>query len=190
VIPLLIPPYLGIVRGYFRWVKVPLSRALGQFSRRMEFRPPSFSSLEAYAGWMAHHLRWRMDPLWGLLDTFSDLGHMAWQIEQRDYAADDCDGLAYYSAQIVAQFADDHRDIYIVTLVIDPRHTPLSEAAHVECIFRTRGHWRVISSTILYPETYPTFWSAVRENPYCRGRKLLLVEVRDARWRRVPAPPD
>jgi hypothetical protein len=190
VIPLLIPPYVGILKGYFRWAKVPLSKALARLSRRTEFRAPAFSSLEEYADWMAGHLRWRPDPLAGLLDIFPDLGHMAWQTEQRGYAADDCDGLAYFSAAVVKQFADYRRDIYLVTLVLDPRGVPLSKAAHVLCVFRARGVWRVISNNVLYSEAFPTFWDAARENPYCLGKTIRFVETRDAQLRRVSAPED
>jgi hypothetical protein len=188
--PPFIPPYVVVLGTYFRWVKLPLSRLVSRFRPKIAFQPPVLSSLEEYAGWISQHLRWRSDPLNGVLDIFPDLRYLAWQLDRKGMAEEDCDGLAYFHASAVAQFADSPSDIYVVTIVLDPRRISLQEAAHVICIFRSGGKWRVISNLEVYPRRYPTFLAALSENPYCRGRPIKLVEVRDAHLRRVAQPAD
>lgn len=186
---LFVAPYVALVRFYFRWMKVGVSRLVNLFRPKLPFQPPAFASLDEYAEWMREHLRWRADRLGGLLDVFPDLRHLAWQLKRRGIVEDDCDGLAYYSAAVVRQFVDDLKDVYIVSVVLNPRFVPLQQAAHVLCIFRVAGKWRVISNNQLYPRRYATFASALTENPYCRGKEIKFVEIRDAQLRRVHAPP-
>ena len=188
--PLFVRPYVATLGAYFRWLKLPLSRLAARFAHQSKAALPTFESLDEYVRWMGQKLRWRSDGLGGVWDTFPSLAGLAWQLEHRGFAEDDCDGLAYFSALMVKRFADNERDVYIVTLVLNPRYMPLQRAAHVVCIFRSGGAWRVISNTEIYPRRYPTFAAAVAENPYARGQEIKLVEVRDIRLRRVPAPED
>jgi len=183
-------PYVAALRAYFRWLKMPLSRLSQRFAPRSPANPPTFNSLDDYVRWMGEKLRWRSDGLGGVWDTFPSLANMIWQLENKGFAEDDCDGLAYFSAMMVKPFADSDKDIYIVTIVLSPRRMPLNQAAHVVCIFRSGGAWRVISNAEIYPRKYATFAEAVAENPYTRGQDVKLVEVRDIKLRRVSAPPD
>lgn len=188
--PLLVRPYVATVGAYFRWVKLPLSQVTARFAHQSQAALPTFGSLDEYVRWMGTHLRWRSDGLAGVWDVFPSLAGMVWQLEQQGFAEDDCDGLAFFSAQMVKPFADNERDVYIVTVVLNPRHLPLERAAHVLCVFRNAGAWRVISNNEMYPRRYSTFAAALAENPYARGQEIKLVEVRDIDLRRVPAPAD
>jgi hypothetical protein len=185
-----IRPYVAIVSRYFRWAKLPLSQLANLLRPWRPWKPLDVGTLDEYAAWMKDHLRWRPDPLAGMLDIFPSLGHMAWQLERNGTAADDCDGLAYFSAAVVGQFADRPDGVYVVSMVLDPRHLPVVMAAHVICVFHAGGAWRVISNSELFPRSYPTFDEAVRDNPYARGHEIMHLEVRDARLRRVQAPGD
>ncbi|MBC7076891.1 MAG: hypothetical protein H5T92_01055, partial [Synergistales bacterium] len=127
---LFVRPYLAVLRAYFGRGKLPLSRLVDRVRPRAGLRLPRFASLEEYAAWMEAHLRWRPDRLAGLLDVFPSLEHAGWQLERRGFIADDCDGLAYVAAQGARQLADDPRDVYVVTLVLDPQRVALREAAH------------------------------------------------------------
>jgi hypothetical protein len=186
--PLLIRPYVSVLDAHFRWMKVPLSQLTDRFAPRAPANLPAFGSLDDYVKWMGEKLRWRSDGLGGVWDTYPSLENMAWQLENKGYIEDDCDGLAYFSALMVQPFADSERDVYIVSIVLNPRYMPLNQAAHVVCVFRTAGAWRVISNTEIYPRRYPTFAEAVAENPYTRGQEVKLVEVRDVKLQRVSAP--
>ena len=189
--PLLIRPYVTALNAYFRWIKAPLSKLTSRFAPGAPAdKLPTFQSLDEYVAWMGQKLRWRSDGLGGVWDTFPSLDHMAWQLEHKGYIEDDCDGLAYFSATMVKPFADRECDVYVVTIVLNPRYMPLNQAAHVICVFRSGGAWRVISNTELYPRRYATFAEAVHENPYTRGQEVKLVETRDAELRLVPAPQD
>lgn len=184
----LVQPYLGIVRFYFRRLKLPASRLANLFRPKERFLLPSFASLDEFAGWLAGHTRWRADPLAGVLDIFPSLEHLAWQLTHQGYAADDCDGLAYLAAQGARQFADAPDLIYVVTLVLNPMRLPLEQAAHVLCIFRHAGRWRVVSNGTLYPQAYASFWRALTDNPHCHGHTILFYELRDADLRPARAP--
>jgi hypothetical protein len=188
--PLLVRPYVAAVSAYFRWGKRPLSRLTYLFGHKPAGEAPAFASLEEYAAWMSAGLRWRSDHLGGVWDVFPTMDQMIWQLEKQGYVEDDCDGLAYFSAQMVRQFADDPAQVYVVTLILNPRGLPLQRAAHVLCIFRAGGKWRVISNNELYPRRYATFDEALRENPYTRGQEIEFIEVRDADLKRVDAPAD
>ena len=187
---LLVRPYVAAVGAYLHYAKLPLSHLTARFEHASKALLPTFESLDEYVRWMGEHLRWRSDGFGGVWDVFPSLAGMLWQLEQQGIAEDDCDGLAFFSAQVVKAFADNEQDVYIVTLVLDPRHLPLERAAHVVCVFRSGGAWRVISNTELYPRRYTTFAAALSENPYARGQEIRLVEVRDSELRRVPAPVD
>jgi len=188
--PLIVRPYVATLGAYFRWVKLPLSHVTARFGHHSKAPLPTFGSLDDYLRWMGEKLHWRSDGLGGVWDVFPSLAGLAWQLEHQGFAEDDCDGLAFFSAHMVKPFADSERDVYIVTLVLNPRHLPLERAAHVVCVFRSAGAWRVISNTEMYPRRYPTFAAALAENPYARGQEIKLVEVRDSELRRVPAPED
>lgn len=181
-------PYVALTHVYFRHVKLPVSRLVDRFRPKSAWNLPAFSSLEEFAQWLAVHTRWRLDPLAGVLDIFPSLGHLAWQLEQKGLVEDDCDGLAFLAAQGARQFADVPGMVYVVTLVLDPRRLPLVQAAHVLCIFRHQGCWRVFSNGGLYPQCYPSFWKALTDNPHCYGQRILSVEVRDADLRPAPEP--
>ncbi len=185
---LLVRPYLALVSWYFRRLKLPLSRAADRFRPKGRFLLPAFASLDEFAGWLASHTRWRSDPLAGAFDIFPSLEHLGWQIAHQGYAADDCDGLAYLAAQGALQFADAPDRVYVVTVVLDPVHLPLQQAAHVLCIFQHAGRWRVISNGELYPQAFPSFWRALTDNPHCRGHAILFYELRDAHLRPAHAP--
>lgn len=186
--PLLVRPYVAVLGAYFRWMKAPLSQLTDRFTPRAPANLPEFGSLDEYVQWMAEKLRWRSDGLGGVWDTYPSLENLSWQLENKGYVEDDCDGLAYFSATIVQRFADNDQAVYIVTVVLNPRYMPLNQAAHVLCIFRVGGTWRVISNSEIYPRRYPTFAEAVAENPYTRGQDVKLVEVRDVHLQRVAAP--
>jgi len=185
---LLVRPYVALVSWYFRRLKLPLSRLADLFRPKERFLLPSFASLEEFAGWLAAHTRWRPDPLAGAFDIFPSLKHLAWQLAHHGQAADDCDGLAYLAAQGALQFADTPDLVYVVTVVLDPTRLPLQQAAHVLCIFRHAGRWRVVSNSELYPQSYASFWRALTDNPHCQGHAILFYELRDAHLRPAREP--
>ena len=77
---------------------------------------------------------------------------------------EDCDGLAYFSAQNLPQFVADPSQIFIVTVVLDPftfAKDRLLYSAHVICVFRHEGFWRVISNDTLYRDRFDTFAQAM-----------------------------
>jgi len=160
-----------------------LSRLVNLFRPRLPWRPRLFASLDAYGEWLPTAVRWKLEPLGGLFDTFPSLGHIEWQLQTRGRFEDDCDGLAYFSANCVLPFCDDPADCYVVTVVIDPFEVGLLYAAHVLCIFRSGGFWRVISNDELYPQRWDSFEEALQQNGYCQGHRLLLVEIRDRHLR-------
>ena len=177
--------YWRLLALSFRLLKPMLSALRNRLQPRAAWpgHDATWPDLEAYAEWLPRHVRWHSDPLNGLVDTFPDRETIAAQFRARGYFEDDCDGLAFLSAQNVRQFADDPDRVYIVTIVLDPYtfpQNPLLYAAHVICVFLHKGVWRVISNDTLYREHFPSFAAAVQNNPYCAGHPVLWAEVRNA----------
>jgi hypothetical protein len=176
---------------WLRWGKMLLSRLANAFRPRLPWQPLTFASLEAYGLWLPTAVRWQMEPLRGLFDTFPSLGNIAWQLQTHGYFADDCDGLAYFSAQNVLPFCDDPAICYVVSVILNPFEVGLVSSAHALCIFQSGGVWRVVSNDALYSEQWPSFEEALQQNDYCQGHPLLYAEIRDAnlRYRRAWRPP-
>ncbi|MCD6289372.1 MAG: hypothetical protein J7M34_02630 [Anaerolineae bacterium] len=180
--------YVLGLRLYFRWLKCPLSTVVDFFKPKSPWRSRSWPDLERYADWLQEHADWRHDPLGGVLDTFPSLAHLQWQLDHYDKVQDDCDGLAYFSAANIARLADRPEDVYVVSLVLDPfefSEKGLLYAAHVICVFRHEGMWRVISNQYVEPGRWSSFAQAVVENSYTRGHRLLFCEARDRNLRFV-----
>jgi hypothetical protein len=176
--------YWRLLAAVFRWGKVPFSKLIARMRPRAPWpgHEVQWESLEAYGQWLRTHARWKPDRLRGLIDVFPTRETLAAQFRAKGYVEDDCDGLAYFSAQNVIPFADDPNKITIVTVVLDPytfSRQPLLYAAHVILLFPHEGAWRVISNNVLYPDAYDSFAEAVQHNPYCRGHPVLWAEARD-----------
>ncbi len=176
--------YWRLLALVFRWGKVPFSRALGRLEKRAPWpgHDAHWESLEAYAQWLPGHVRWKPDRLGGVIDVFPTRETIAAQFRAKGYFEEDCDGLAYFSAQNLMQFVADPHKINIVTVVMDPftfKKNPLLYSAHVIVLFHYRSEWRVISNDALYPEGFDSFAEAVQFNPYCRNHPVLWTEVRD-----------
>jgi hypothetical protein len=177
--------YWRLLALSFRLLKPMLSALRNRLQPRATWpgHDATWPDLEAYAEWLPRHVRWHSDPLNGLVDTFPDRETIAAQFRAQGYFADDCDGLAFFSAQNVRNFADDPERVYIVTVVLDPYtfpQNPLLYAAHVICVFLHKGVWRVISNDTLYRQYFSSFAEAVQNNPYCAGHPVLWAEVRNA----------
>ena len=173
--------FLGWV---FRWGKVPFSRIITRFQPKAPWpgHDAQWDSLEDYAQWLPQHVRWKPDRLKGLVDFFPTRETIAAQFQAKGLFEEDCDGLAYFSAQNLIPFADDPNQITLVTVVLDPftfAENPLLYSAHVIVVFPYQGRWRVISNDTLYPDTFDSFAQAVQHNPYCRDHPILWVEARD-----------
>ncbi|RME85444.1 MAG: hypothetical protein D6775_02795 [Caldilineae bacterium] len=174
----------------FRFGKVPRSSVFNFFKPRAPWpgHNDTWDSLEEYAQWLPDHVHWKRDPLYGALDIFPDRGIIAAAMRDKGVFEDDCDGLAYFSAQNLLDLLPDPSHIYIVTLVLDPytfEEKALFYAAHVICVFRHEEVWRVISNDTLYPNRFATFAEAVRDNPYCAAHPVLWLEVRTPDLKRV-----
>ncbi len=168
----------------FRWGKVPFSKLLGRLEKRAPWpgHDAHWQTLEEYARWLPGHVRWKPDRLSGLIDVFPTRETIAAQFRQKGYFEEDCDGLAYFSAQNLIQFVEDPNKITIVTVVLDPftfKEQALLYSAHVIVVFQYRGKWRVISNDTLYDDAFDSFAEAVQFNPYCRDHPVLWTEVRD-----------
>lgn len=179
--------YVALWRLWFRHGRGVLSRAVDRVRPRQVGTWPSFTSLDDFGRWWATHTRWKSDPLWGLVDIVASPDHARWQWQHKGIFEDDCDGLAYMAAQHVRSLADPGH-CYVVTLLLDPFEFPnvvqgIALGAHVLCIFRHEGEWRVLSNSELYPQSWPTFERALEENPFTRGHRVLWYELRDADMR-------
>ena len=179
----LIAFYVFGLKVWFRWGKVPLSRLADLFRPHLPWQQRAFASLEEYGQWLPSAVRWKQEPLGGAFDTFPSLEHIEWQLQTKGLFEDDCDGLAFFSAQNLLPFYNDPADGYVVTIIINPFQVGVQYAAHVLCIFRSSGFWRVISNDELYPQRWSSFEDALQENGYCRGHPLLHVEIRDRNLR-------
>jgi len=175
----LVALYVFGLKLWFRWGKLALSWVVNLFRPRLPWQRRAFASLEAYGEWLPGAVAWKQEPLSGAFDTFPSLEHIEWQLETRGRFEDDCDGLAYFSANNVLPFCDDPAECFVVTVIINPFEVGLLYAAHVMCIFKSEGAWRVISNDELLAQRWSTFEEALEQNPYCRGHRLLHVEVRD-----------
>jgi len=181
----------------FRALKVPLSAVANSVAPKAPWTSfaPRWDTLEDYATWLfdEQHAAWRPDPLGGLLDYFPSLDTIAAQFRDKGKFEDDCDGLALFSAQNVRQFADDPDAVYVVTLILDPfsfAEKALELAAHVICVFRREGAWRVVSNTDVFADRFPSFAAAVQKNSYCVIHPVLWAEVRNTHLRRLASGPD
>lgn len=175
--------YVFGLKVWLRWGKMALSSLADRFRPHLPWQGHTFASLEEYGRWLPGAVRWKQEPLGGIFDTFPSLEHIEWQLQTRGRFEDDCDGLAYFSAQNVLPFCDNPADCHVVTVIINPFEVGVMYAAHVLCIFRSGGFWRVISNDELYPQRWDSFEQALQENGYCRGHALLHVEIRDAHLR-------
>ena len=173
--------YIAGLQIWFRTVKVPMSRVVGQFRDGIDPLVRDFPSLDDFAAWWQAHARWKSDPFNGVLDTFPTLRHAELQLSRAACVEDDCDGLAFVAANQMRRQADAGEEVFVVTLVTDPfswGQQGLLMAAHVICVFRHQGKWRIVSNETLYAEAWDDFETALRENPYARGHPLLFYEVR------------
>jgi len=199
------PAHRRLVRGLywrglaisFRALKIPLSTIANAVAAKAPWSSfaTRWDTLEEYAAWLKprRYADWRPDPLGGLLDYFPSLDTIAAQFRDKGKFVDDCDGLALFSAQNVRQFADDPDAVYIVTLIMDPfsfDDKALERAAHVICVFRREGVWRVVSNTDVFDERFPSLAAAVQKNSYCIIHPVLWAEVRNTRLRRLASGPD
>lgn len=178
----------------FRFFKRPASSLANHLRARAAWpgHNDAWASLEEYAEWLPRHVRWKPDPLNGVLDLFPDRATIAAQFRDRKRFEEDCDGLAYFSAQNLPQFVADPSQIFIVTVVLDPftfAKDRLLYSAHVICVFRHEGFWRVISNDTLYRDRFDTFAQAVQHNPYCAAHPVLWVEVRTPQLKRLYSGP-
>ncbi|MBM3135826.1 MAG: hypothetical protein FJZ89_11220 [Chloroflexi bacterium] len=168
---------------WLRWGKILLSHLANAFRPGLPWQPLTFASLEAYGQWLPGAVRWQREPLRGLFDTFPSREHIAWQLRTQGRFADDCDGLAYFSAQNVLPFCTDPAICYVVSVILNPFEVGLESSAHALCIFQSGGVWRVISNDALYAAQWPSFEAALQDNDYCQGHPLLYAEIRDANLR-------
>ncbi len=176
--------YWRLLALVFRWGKVPFSKALGRLEKRAPWpgHDARWDSLDEYARWLPQHVRWKPDRLSGFIDAFPTKETIAAQFRDKGIFEEDCDGLAYFSAQNLVSFADDPNRITVVTVVLDPfsfKRQALLYAAHVIVIFPYEGKWRVISNDTLYPDEFEHFAEAIQFNPYCHDHPVLWTEVRD-----------
>ena len=177
---------------FFRALKVPVSTVANGLTPKAPWTSFAvrWDTLEDYAAWLSQpeHAAWRSDRLGGLLDFFPSLSTISAQFRDKGRFEEDCDGLALFSAQNVRQFADEADAAYVVTLILDPfsfDRNALLLAAHVICVFRREGAWRVVSNTNLFPDRFPSFATAVQSNPSCAGHPVLWAELRGFRLRRL-----
>jgi len=137
---------------------------------------------------LPRNVRWKADSLNGLIDVFPTRDTIAAQFQEKGIFEDDCDGLAYFSAQNLPQFVEDPDKIYVVTMILDPYSfdkDALLYAAHVITVFQHEGVWRVISNDTLYPDHYDSFAHAVQQNPYTASHPVLWAEARDKDLNRI-----
>ena len=173
--------YIAGLQIWFRTVKVPLSRMVGYFKDGIEPEARDFPSLEAFGEWWQAHARWKADPFKGALDTFPTLRQAELQLSRAACVEDDCDGLAFVAANQLQAQLPASQEVYVVTIITDPfswDQQALLMAAHVICVFRHEGLWRIVSNETLYSETWTDFETAVMDNPYTRGHPVLFYEVR------------
>ena len=172
------------VFGLLLWCRIgkrPFSWLLNLPKPKLPPTLRSFATFEEFSEWWSSHTRWKSDQLGGVIDTFPHLGNAEWQFVEKDLFEDDCDGLAYLAANYVKPFADTTDEIFVVTIVTDPFSWPgqaLQMAAHVICVFRRAGQWRVISNSDVLPGAWATFDDALQLNSYANGHPLLFCEVR------------
>ncbi len=168
----------------FRWGKAPLSKAFARLRPRAPWpgHQAHWETLEAYQQWLPYHVRWKSDPLGGVFDIFPTRETIAAQYVRHGVFEEDCDGLAYFSAQNLVSLADDPAKILIITVILDPfsfKERALFFAAHVLLLFPYQGRWRVISNDILYDDAFPTLADAIQWNPYCESHPILWAEARN-----------
>ncbi len=179
----------------FRAGKRPRSSFLNWFRPWAQWpgHDAEWDTLEEYAQWLPRNVRWRADSLNGLIDVFPTRSTIAAQFQEKGIFEDDCDGLAYFSAQNLPQFVEDPDKIYIVTMIMDPYSfdkDALLYAAHVITVFQHEGVWRVISNDTLYPDHYDSFAQAVQQNPYAASHPVLWAEARDKDLNRIASDSD
>jgi hypothetical protein len=187
--------YWRLLAAVFRWGKVPFSRVLARLEKRAPWpgHDAHWSSIEAYAQWLPQHVRWTPDRLNGLIDAFPTRETIAAQMQEKGIFENDCDGLAYFSAQNLIRLVREPNKITLVTVIMDPftfEKQPLLYSAHVILIFWHEGYWRVISNDTLYPDKFESFAEAIQHNPYCQQHPVLWVEVRDKDLRLYAAGAD
>lgn len=178
----------------FRFFKRPTSSVVNRLRPRAAWpgHKATWASLEEYGEWLPRHVRWKPDPLNGVIDLFPDRATIAAQFRDRGRFEEDCDGLAFFSAQNLPQFVADPSQIFLVTVVLDPYtfvKDRLLYAAHVICVFWYDGFWRVISNDTLYRDRFASFVQAVQHNPYCAAHPVLWVEVRTPELKRLYSGP-
>ncbi|NOZ50144.1 MAG: hypothetical protein GXP37_08880 [Chloroflexi bacterium] len=184
--------YQRLLAGWFGGGKVGLSHLLNLFRRKAPW--PSYTiswrSLDEYARLLPKLVIWQPDPLGGAIDTFYNREIIAAKYRQKGVFAKDCDGLALFSAYNLELLLRQPAVIYVVTVILDPfsfAKSPLLYAAHVICVFRHEGAWRVISNDTLYAEPFESLAAAVQHNPYCAQHPVLWFEVRNTSLKRLHA---
>jgi hypothetical protein len=181
--------YVMGLRIWFRWGRSPVSWLAARLRPRRPWQPRAFASLEEAAAWLSTTLVWTSDPLRGALDLIPSLENISYQLATWGQVRDDCDGLAFASAQVAVPFADRSPDgspqCYVVSVLLDPLRVNVFHCAHVMTFFRREGRWRVISNHELFPEGWDSFLDALTQNGYVRywQSPVLFAEVRDHRLR-------
>ena len=114
------------------------SRILGRRYKKTDWEPSVPGSLSELSSFCREKIRYKADPIRGLLDHIQPVKHMNWQLENSGKIEGDCDDIATYVAYMLKRMGYKH--VYRVNIV---RHK------HVICVFRDGSEYRYFSNQYL-----------------------------------------
>ena len=133
------------------------SRIIERRYEKTDWEPPVPDSLPELSDFCKEKMKYKADPVRGLLDHIQPVRHMNWQLENSGTIEGDCDDMATYVAYMLKRIG--YRRVYRVNII---------RYRHVICVFKDDSQYRYFSNQYLRRGTF----GSVREtvNHWCDGK--------------------
>jgi hypothetical protein len=133
------------------------SRILARRYEKTYWEPPVPGSLSELSDFCKQKMKYKGDPVRGLLDHIQPVRHMNWQLENSGKIEGDCDDMATYVAYMLRRMG--YQSVYRVNIM---------RYRHVICVFRDDSSYRYFSNQYLRSGMFNSIREAV--NHWCNGK--------------------
>lgn len=126
------------------------SKLIGKRYKKTNWEPDIPGSLSELSQFCRENMKYKADPIRGLLDHIQPVKHMNWQLEKNEKIQGDCDDLATYIGYMLKRMG--YKRVYRVNIV---------RYKHVICAFRDDNAYRYFSNRSYYPGPFKSRYAAV-----------------------------
>jgi hypothetical protein len=133
------------------------SRIIGRRYKKTDWEPPVPDSLPELAEFCREKMKYKGDPVRGLLDHIQPVQHMNWQLENSGKIEGDCDDMATYVAYMLKRMGYEY--VYRVNI---------ARYKHVICVFKDGSEYKYFTNQYLRRDTFNSMYEAVSH--WCNGK--------------------